>query len=49
MNPLLGKGEFPIKDEHYGDFVVQELGRVLCESSSRESSEVKELLVRQER
>ena len=29
MNPLLGKGEFPIKDEHYGDFVVQELGRVL--------------------
>ena len=29
INPLLGKSEFPIKDEPYGDFVVQELGRVL--------------------
>jgi len=28
-NPLLGKGEFSTKDERYGDFVVQELGRVL--------------------
>ena len=29
INPLLGKGEFSTKDERYGDFVVQELGRVL--------------------
>jgi len=29
INPLLGKGEFSIKDADYGDFVVQELARVL--------------------
>jgi hypothetical protein len=29
LNPVLGKGEFSIKDEDYGDFVVQELARVL--------------------
>jgi hypothetical protein len=28
INPLLGKSEFSMKDEHHGDFVVQELGRV---------------------
>jgi hypothetical protein len=28
INPLLGKGEFSMKDEHHGDFVVQELGGV---------------------
>jgi hypothetical protein len=28
INPLLGKGEFSMEDEHPGDFVVQELDRV---------------------
>lgn len=29
LNPILGKGEFSIKDSDYGDFVLQELAKVL--------------------
>ena len=29
LNPVLGKGEFAIKDEGYGDAVLQELAKVL--------------------
>jgi hypothetical protein len=29
LNPVLGKGEFSIKDSDYGDFVLQELAKVL--------------------
>ncbi len=29
LNPELGKGEFSIKDEDYGDFVVAQLAKVL--------------------
>jgi len=29
LNPVLGKGEFAIKDSDYGDFVLRELAKVL--------------------
>jgi hypothetical protein len=29
LNPVLGKGEFAIKDQDYGDGVLQELAKVL--------------------
>lgn len=29
LNPIVGKGEFSIKDEDYGDYVLRELAKVL--------------------